>query len=81
MLAYSIKQAAKELGVCERLVRELVRDKKIRSVQIGRRIVIPHLELERLLAPPQDDPLPKTTLGETLLHEALSIEYPVQAFA
>lgn len=52
MLAYSIKEAAHELGICERLMRDLVRESKIRSVQIGRRIVIPHTELERLLAPP-----------------------------
>lgn len=51
MLAFSIKQAAQELGICERLMRELVREKRVRSVQIGRRIVIPKIELERLLAP------------------------------
>lgn len=53
MLAYSIKDAAEQLGVCERLMRELVREKRVRSVKIGRRVIIPKIELDRLLAPPQ----------------------------
>lgn len=58
MLACSIKEASKELGICQRLVRELVREGKVRSVKIGGRIVIPRTELERLLAPPS------STFGE-----------------
>lgn len=52
MLAYSISEAAEQLGICERLMRELVREKRVRSVRVGRRVIIPKLELERLLAPP-----------------------------
>ena len=52
MLAYSITEAADQLGICSRLMRELVREKRVRSVRIGRRVIIPASELERLLAPP-----------------------------
>lgn len=54
MLAYSIKEASQQLGICERLMRELLKKNQVRSVRIGKRIVIPASELERLLAPPPD---------------------------
>ena len=52
-IAYSIKEAADALGVSEWMVREGVRTGQIGSVRIGRRILIPRRELERLVNPPE----------------------------
>jgi excisionase family DNA binding protein len=35
----SIRQAARELGVCRSVIYELLRDGKIKSVKIGRRLI------------------------------------------
>ena len=56
-LAYSMREAAQALGICERSVWQLVKDQKLRATRIGRRSVrIPVAELERFIADqPQQD--------------------------
>ena len=45
---YSIKETAESLGVCERLVRELVREGTMRATRIGRRVIISRTKIERI---------------------------------
>lgn len=47
--AYSIEDAARQVGVGRTLMFDLVRRGQVRSVQLGRRRVIPASELDRLL--------------------------------
>jgi len=46
----SIRQAARELGVCRTVVYELIRDDKIKSVKIGRRRLISRDAVETFIA-------------------------------
>jgi excisionase family DNA binding protein len=46
----SIRQAARELGVCRTVVYELIRDEKIKSVKIGRRRLIPRDAIDAFIA-------------------------------
>ncbi len=47
--AYSVAEAAEELGVSQWLVREAIRRGEIRSIRIGKRIIIPAAEIDRFL--------------------------------
>ena len=49
---YSIKEAAESIGVCERLIRQMVSQGTIRAKHIGRRLVIARSEIERVLNGP-----------------------------
>jgi excisionase family DNA binding protein len=51
-LAYSVEQAAELLGVCRKHAYECIAEGTIPSVRIGRRILIPRMALEKLLAEP-----------------------------
>jgi excisionase family DNA binding protein len=46
----SIRQAARELGVCRTLVYELLRDGRIKSVKIGRRHLISRDAIDAFIA-------------------------------
>lgn len=46
----SISESAIELGVSRDTVRRLVRKGKIRGVRVGRRLLVPQVELDRLIA-------------------------------
>jgi len=46
---YSVKVAAKKLGVCEKTVRRMIDEKLIRAIRIGSILRIPELELIRLI--------------------------------
>jgi len=45
---WPIDDAAAHLGICSRHLRRLIDDNKIRSIRLGRRIMIPAAELERV---------------------------------
>lgn len=49
-LAHSIPDAARMIGIGETTLYDLLAKEKIRRCRIGRRVVIPHAELERFLA-------------------------------
>jgi len=51
-MAFSARQAAKTLGISERHVRDMVNEGKIRTVRLGRRLLIPAEALRELLAAP-----------------------------
>ena len=48
-LAVTYVEAGKLLGVCSRVVWQLVKDEKLRATRIGRSVRIPISELERLI--------------------------------
>jgi excisionase family DNA binding protein len=48
-LAYSLKEAAEAVGLSVRSLRYLVAAGKVGFCRVGRRVLIPHVELERLL--------------------------------
>lgn len=48
-LAYSVAEAAQALSVSLRSLRYLLRNGKLGYARVGRRVLIPHAELERLL--------------------------------
>jgi excisionase family DNA binding protein len=48
-LAYSVGEAAKAMSVSVRSLRYLMQTGRLGFARIGRRVVIPHAELERLL--------------------------------
>ena len=48
--AYSVENAAKQLTLSRATVYNLINAGKLRSVQIGRRRIIPASEIDRLLA-------------------------------
>lgn len=50
-MTYNAKEVAEALGVCKSNVYEAIKTKEIRAVKIGKRLVIPKAELERLLNP------------------------------
>lgn len=47
---YSVREAAKVLGLGKNTTYDLVKAGKIRGLQLSKKIVIPKLEIERLLA-------------------------------
>ena len=49
-LAVTYGQAGDSLGVCERVVWQLVKDGKLKAVRIGRSVRIPVSELERFVS-------------------------------
>ena len=58
-LAYTVKEAAAALGVSEWMVREEINRKRIHSVKMGARLLIPLWALqERLGMPPEGEALP-----------------------
>ena len=48
--AYSIEDAAREVGIGRTLMFDLVRRGEVRTVRFGRRRVVPALELDRLMS-------------------------------
>lgn len=50
-LAVDVREAGRLLSVAPRTVRAWVKSGRIRCARLGRRVVIPVSELERLLAP------------------------------
>ncbi len=51
-MAFSAREAAETLGVSERHVRDMVSEGQIRTVRLGRRLLIPAESLRELLAAP-----------------------------
>lgn len=46
----TVEELAEALGVGRNMGYDLVRTRKVRSVRLGRRIVVPRTEVDRLLA-------------------------------
>lgn len=49
-MAVSYREGGQALGVCERVVWQLVKDGKLKAIRIGRSVRIPVSELERFVA-------------------------------
>lgn len=49
-LAVTYREAGDALGVCERIVWQLVKDGELKAVRFGRAVRIPVSELERFIA-------------------------------
>ena len=49
-LAVTYREAGNALGVCERVVWQLVKDGELKAVRFGRSVRIPVAELERFVA-------------------------------
>ncbi|MDA0922041.1 MAG: helix-turn-helix domain-containing protein [Planctomycetota bacterium] len=49
-LAVTYREAGDALGVCERVVWQLVKDGRLKAVRIGRSVRIPVAELERFVS-------------------------------
>lgn len=49
-LAYSINAAAAEIDISPRMLRGLISEGKLRATRIGRRLLVPAAELEKLIA-------------------------------
>ena len=60
-LAYTVKDAAAALGVSEWMVREEIRQQRIRSVKMGARLLIPRWALEERLGLPPEEEAPAAT--------------------
>jgi len=48
-LCLSVKEAARELGISKSLAFKLVTKKKIPSIKLGRRVLVPRAQLEKML--------------------------------
>lgn len=48
-IAYSVKQLSDLVGVCERKIHYEIKDGKLKTSRIGRRIVIQNYEVDRWL--------------------------------
>lgn len=53
-LAYSMREAAASLGICERSVWQAIKDGKLRAAKIGRSVRIHRDELDRFVREAQD---------------------------
>lgn len=51
--AFGIKAAAKGIGVSERTIIRMIADGRLRSIRIGRRVLVPLSEIERLTRIPE----------------------------
>lgn len=49
-LAVTYREAGESIGVCERVVWQLVKDGRLNAIRIGRSVRIPVAELERFVA-------------------------------
>lgn len=49
-LTLTYREAGEALGVCERIVWQLVKDGELKAIRFGRAVRIPVAELERLIA-------------------------------
>ena len=65
-LAYNIRQAAEVLGISKSLASKMVKDGRIKSVKLGRRVVIPHWAILEALETPAAA-TPETVTIESLL--------------
>ncbi len=63
-LAYSRRDAATALGICERTLFDLVKDGRIREIKIGRAVRIPRSEIVRFLAESLDNSDNNCTIGD-----------------
>ena len=57
-LAVRIEEAAKLVGLSKHTIRAYIRKGKIRAVKVGRAVLVPTAELERLVregVPPRED--------------------------
>ena len=48
-LAYSVKQLSELVGVCERKIHYEIKEGKLKTSRIGRRVLIPNYEVDRWL--------------------------------
>ncbi|MHB1504908.1 MAG: helix-turn-helix domain-containing protein [Acidimicrobiales bacterium] len=51
-LGYSIREVASALGISNDLVRSMVQRGELKAIRLGRRVVIPAVELERYVQQP-----------------------------
>lgn len=49
--ALSTNEVARRTGVCERTVRRAIANNQIASFRLGRRLLVPRSEVERILSP------------------------------
>lgn len=52
-VAFGIKATAEGIGVSERTVIRMIHDGRIRAVRLGRRVLVPRSEIERVTAIPE----------------------------
>lgn len=55
-LTVTVAEAAEILGISRRLVYDAINRNELRAISIGRRLVIPRAEIERLLGSPIEVP-------------------------
>ena len=48
-IAYSVKQLSDLVGVCERKIHYEIKEGKLKTSRIGRRVIIPNYEVDRWL--------------------------------
>jgi excisionase family DNA binding protein len=48
-LCLSVDEAAKALGICRSLAFKLIAEKRLPAVRLGRRLVVPRAQLEKML--------------------------------
>jgi len=53
-LALTYRETGESLGICERMVWQLVKDRRLTAIRIGRSVRIPVHELERFIAESTD---------------------------
>ena len=48
-IAYSVKQLSELVGVCERKIHYEIKEGRLKTSRIGRRVIIPNYEVDRWL--------------------------------
>lgn len=64
-LGYSIDEAAHAVGLSRTSVKNLIAAGRLRTVHVGRRVVIPRGEVEALLAPSDPEDVMAQSVGYT----------------
>jgi excisionase family DNA binding protein len=65
-LGYSIDEAAHAVGLSRTSVKNLIANGRLRTVHVGRRVVIPRREVEALLAPSDSENVMPQRVGRTI---------------
>jgi excisionase family DNA binding protein len=64
-LGYSIDEAAHAIGLSRTSVKNLIATGRLRTVHVGRRVVIPRGEVDALLAPSESGNVMSQSVGRT----------------
>jgi len=55
-MTLKVSEAAKALGISEKSCYRAIKEGKVPSLQLGRRVLVPRYALEKLLGKPEPDP-------------------------